>query len=87
MDTQNVTDEGSGIVYEPWTNGWAVGFKVIYPSGATGYVYLNPSQTEPVPGHENDDSPCVFVYSGTEGDPASDGAIIYVSTVEEEMGL
>jgi hypothetical protein len=77
-------DEGSGITYTPWTDGWAVGFEVKYPSGKVAYVYLNPSTTEPAEGYESDDSPCVFVYGGFEGDPATDDAITYIDTTEPQ---
>ena len=35
---QPVTDEGSGITYIPCSNGWAVGFKIEYPSGKVGFI-------------------------------------------------
>jgi hypothetical protein len=65
------TDAASGVTYEPWTNGHAVGFRCEYVTsdGHTNveYVYLNPSTTG-----DGDDKPNVFLYQGVAGDPAFD---------------
>lgn len=60
--------------YEPWSNGWAIGFKVTHPDGRVEFVYLNPSTLED-PEHE---TPNVFLYHGTTGDPSDDGTVCYV---------
>lgn len=67
----NVIDTPEGVHYEPWTNGYAVGFKITTDDGrAPQYLYLNPSgSTDEGPGSGN-----VFVYHGWSGDPAADGA-------------
>lgn len=64
-----VTDPDSGVTYTPWTNGAAVGYRMTSPDGRTEYFYLNPS------GGSDDSVPTVFVYQGTEGDPAQDAAL------------
>ena len=55
-----------GATYTPWTDGWAVGFRVAHPGSEPEHIYLNPS------GGSDDGKPCVFVYNGPEGDPAMD---------------
>lgn len=68
---QDVTD-AHGTRYEPWTDGWAVGFKVTAPSGVVSYVYLHPSS-------ESDDGVSnVFLCHGPRGDAAHDGPLCYV---------
>lgn len=56
-------NDGSVCTYEPWSDGHAVGFKITC-NGKVSYIYLNPSS--------GGDSPDVFVYTGTEGDPSQD---------------
>lgn len=54
--------------YVPWTDGYAVGYRVVFKDGSRQdqYIYLNPSS-------ETDDGiPNVFVYIGPHGDPAMD---------------
>lgn len=65
------TDEGAGVTYEPWTNGFAVGFKCSREGQPDEYIYLNPSTDD------TNGVPNVFVYQGTHGDPALDGAEHY----------
>lgn len=65
-DLAAVHDETSGVTYRPWSNGYAVGFECRHSDGRVEYIYLNPSQ-------ETDDGVAnVFLYQGTEGDPAQD---------------
>lgn len=52
-----------GVTYEPWSDGYAVGFKATHPDGRVEYIYLNPSDVEP------DETPTVWVYQGTTGVP------------------
>lgn len=58
------TDEG--VTYQPWSNGYAVGFQATYPDGRTEYIYLNPS------GQLDEGTAEVCLYQGTTGDPAGD---------------
>lgn len=69
--------------YEPWTNGFAVGFKVTRLDGAVQYVYLNPSTEEP------GQQPDVFVYKGTDGDPGmgEDQPECYVNVWDDFEGF
>ena len=57
-------ETGETCTFEPWTNGWAVGFKVTTRKGnlpdVVEFVYLNPSG--------GGDSPDAFVYCGEHGD-------------------
>lgn len=61
-----VKDSGSGVEYTPWTDGYAIGYKIAHPNGDTTYIYLNPSQSE----GEGDGN--VFVYTGDKGNPEAD---------------
>lgn len=79
-ETQKVTSE-EGHVYEPWTDGWAIGFKVTHATtGEVRYVYLSPSSSDDPTGDSN-----VFVYTGEVGDPAgsNDGPIIFVDPFKD----
>lgn len=68
MTNDPITDLASGVVYTPWTDGCAVGFRCAHPGGKVEFIYLNPSQDS------DDGVPTVFVYQGVEGDPNQDGA-------------
>lgn len=62
-----VTDR-EGATFEPWTDTFALGFKITLASGLVRYVYLNPSSDS------DDGTTNVFLYMGTsdrvdEGDP------------------
>ncbi len=63
-----------GVLYEPWTDGWAVGFRCKAPDGRVEYVYLNPSGGNAY----SDEAGNVFLYHGYEGDPAVDFPVTYV---------
>lgn len=66
------------VTYEPWTDGYAVGYKVTHrATGAVEYVYLNPSN-EGV-----EDRPDVFLYHGNNADPARDAALLFVNVHEQ----
>jgi hypothetical protein len=70
-----------GTRYEPFTDGWAVGFKVTPPDGVVQWLYLNPSSEDP--GGE----PCtsnVFLYHDEdEGHgPHFTGALVHVVVYE-----
>lgn len=62
-----VDDHSSGVHYRFWTNGTAVGYEVQFDDGRPiQFFYLNPSDDT------DDGVPNVFVYQGTEADPAAD---------------
>jgi len=66
-----------GVTYEPWTDGWAIGFRVTHPQRPTVYVYLNPAG-EVDTGDVDDSS--VFVYHGPAGEPGpDDGPVSYIN--------
>lgn len=54
-------------VYHPWSDGYAVGYRVEFRDGrADEFIYLNPSM------EEEGDSPNVFLYQGAAGEAALD---------------
>lgn len=61
-----------GATFEPWTDGWAIGFKVTSPDGDVRYVYLNPSS-------DNDaDTPAnVFLYIGQDAQQHNAGYAVF----------
>lgn len=59
-----------GPVYEPWTNGYSVGFKVTSTDGQVEFIYLNPSGSY-------DRTPDVFLYKGPTGEPCDDEPMHY----------
>lgn len=62
-----VIDE-SGHVFEPWTDGRAIGYRVTSPAGAVEYIYLNPW------GRTNMADATVVLYIGDAGRPDTDKA-------------
>jgi hypothetical protein len=62
----NFIARAEGVTYTPWTDGWAIGYRVDYAAGGHEFIYLNPS------GSDSEEQPCVFVYQGERGDPGSD---------------
>lgn len=77
----NRTLETDNMIYEPWTNGYAVGFKCTDVRGQVSYIYLNPSSSD------SDDGPNVFLYQGTAGDPGVDSPVEWFATdfcIEQE---
>jgi hypothetical protein len=64
MFPTRIRTEG-GTLYEPWTDGRAIGYKVTLTTGSVKYIFLNPSDEEGGP----DSTPDVFVYIGPEPDP------------------
>lgn len=67
-------NDGDGATYEPWTDGYAVGYKVTWGDW-TEYVYMNPSSRSP--DEPDDGNPNVFVYIGSEGQPGQDPSVHY----------
>jgi hypothetical protein len=73
-----IHDEDSGTLYEPWTNGYAVGFKATRQSdGQVEYIYLNPS------GGSDDTVATVFIYQG-KGDVVIDHLPCYLTLFGSE---
>lgn len=68
------TDE---MVYEPWTDGIAVGFKCTTPEGRVSYVYLNPST------HDSEGTPNIFVYNDVD-EPDFCNAEIFIVPASHE---
>lgn len=62
-------DDDNGGTWTPWTDGYAVGYRVTTEDGRAEYIYLNPSRS--------DSDHNAFVYVGPEGDPNHDGAEHY----------
>lgn len=59
-----------GVTFEPWTDGWAVGFKCTHKTGEVEFIYLNPSGESGAPAD-------VFLYQGVKGDPAEDESMTF----------
>lgn len=70
----SVTDSDTGIEFIPWTDGWAVGFRLVHQDGHEEYIYLNPSSDG---GGDPDHRSNVFVYQGKHGDPAMDTPYVH----------
>ena len=56
------TDEGH--VFEPVTDGWAMGYRVTHADGRVEFIYLNPSSSD------EGEKACAFVYIGPDGSPS-----------------
>ena len=61
--------DDQGARYQPWTNGYAIGFKVTLPEQQVQYIYLNPSSFVDTGEHS------VTVYIGTQGEADQDEAL------------
>jgi hypothetical protein len=72
------TDEGA--TFTPWTDGWAVGYKVTAEGRPDTYIYLNPSVAQDT-GKLGDTD--VFVYRGGDGDPSMDDPECYINIWED----
>lgn len=78
MPEYEVEDE-HGTVYIPFTDGWAVGFKVTPPDGVVQWVYLNPSNAD-----TNGESNVFLYHDEDEGSgPHFFGALSHVVTYPE----
>ncbi len=75
-DLEPCRDDDAGIIYTPWSDGRAVGFKATHAGGEVEYIYLNPSDGS------DDGVPNVFVYIGPTGDPSQDNAIVHFEMME-----
>ena len=73
MEFMTARDHEGGVTYEPWTDGYAIGFKCTRGEKVE-YIYLNPSQTDPECGED----PTVFLYHGETGEPWADRALVHV---------
>lgn len=77
-----IITQGDEVTYTPWTDGYAVGFKVEHKATNTvEYIYLNPSNNE-----GNEDVPNVFIYQGPQGDPSQDQPIHHYTVLEDVEG-
>lgn len=68
----------AGATWEPWTDGYGVGFKVTRNDGRVRYVYLNPSQ------EDEGDVPTVFLYEDGHGDPNDGETVCYLTPFEPD---
>lgn len=72
LPNESAVIDAHGTTFEPWSDGWAVGYRLTSRDGAVSYLYLNPSS-------ESDDGTSnVFLYHGAAGDPRADGPVCYV---------
>lgn len=80
------TDEGH--TFEPFTDGWAVGFLVTHADGRQTYLYFNPSG-----GDDGDDTADgiglanAFVYVGPNGNPEHDATACYIAPFSDRYRL
>lgn len=72
FDFKIVTEDG--YTHEPWTDGYAVGYKVTDPDGSVQYIYLNAASNEG----------CPFLYIGAAGDPDQDVPAHHYNLATEE---
>jgi len=75
-----VTTE-EGAKFFPWTDGRCVGYKVVAPGRPDTFIYFNPSGGTDT-GRIGDTD--VFIYRGSEGDPALDDSECYVNIWEAQ---
>ena len=77
-----VIKDGPALVsFTPWTDGFAVGFRVRHRvTGAVEHVYLNPSTSGDGDGDEHYGT--VFLYAGT-GEPGQDQALTHVDALRD----
>lgn len=76
-----IEDSESGVTYEPYTDGTVLGWRAHRSDEGRGFpefLYLNPTD------YADDGVANVFVYQGTEGDPASDEAVTHFVMVERD---
>jgi hypothetical protein len=71
-----VNDKDSGITYQLWTDGHAIGYKITHPGGRVAYLYLNAG------GGSDDGAPTVFAYQGYAGDLGEDSPICHFDVRE-----
>jgi hypothetical protein len=69
-----------GVLYQPWTDGYAVGFKATHPDGRVEFVYLNPSS------ESDDGQPTVFLYRGTAGTAEQDAPLTHIEIFPSQAG-
>ena len=75
----DVVKDAHGVSYEPWTDGWAIGFRVMKDSRYDEYIYLNPSgEDDGEPPRSN-----VFLYHGPKGDPAYDEPVCFRNVFDD----
>ena len=82
MNDNTITTQGNEVTYEPWTDGYAVGFKVTHlPTETVEYIYLNPSNNE-----GNEDVPNVFIYQGPNGRADMDIPHVHFTVLDDVKG-
>lgn len=64
-----VVDHSTDVTYTPFARDGMAGLTCSKPGRISEHLYMNPSLGS------DDGMPTVFVYLGTEGDPAQDGAV------------
>jgi hypothetical protein len=81
VEKASVIRTPEGVTFTPWSDGYAVGFRVTAEGMPTRYVYLNPSSatdTEDI--HDSD----VFVYRDETGDSTMGQPECYVNIWDKE---
>lgn len=77
------TETEIGVTYTPWTDGWAIGFKVTSPGQSDRYILLNPSNTDSI-GEAN-----CFVYveaeDVSEPDVAPGNSQCYINVYDPDL--
>ena len=77
-----VTSDSGNVTWEPWTDGFAVGFVVTNKvTGTRRYLYLNPSTGDAAGG--GGDTGTTFIYWDNEGVPADGMTISYIDVLED----
>lgn len=81
-DWTPVTSEGGRVTFTPWTDGFAVGFRVENrDTGKVRYVYLNPSTDDGT--ERQGDAGTVFLYLDATGGPESGETVCYLDTLDD----
>lgn len=69
-------DTVEGVTFTPWTDGWAIGFKVEAKGMPTRYLYLNPSSDT---GLDDQYETNAFIYLGPSGRQDDDGPCCHIN--------
>lgn len=73
-------DDDAHVTFTPWVGDGGAGVRAVHDDGRVEYIYVNPSSGS-IDVHG--DPACAFVYHGTEGDPAQDGAVVYLNVFDD----
>lgn len=82
FEDRTVSDE-AGTTYTPFSDGWAIGFRVDPPDGVRQWIYLNPSTDVRAEFSSSD----VFVYHDedeADSGPHFSGPICFIETYHNE---